>query len=61
MNVSVINSLVEGFLEKAASIFVETSLIRVLKARAYQIGKANVLIRAASKGRTNRYGACQDV
>lgn len=46
--------LAQQFLEKAKSLNANIELIRVLKARAYRIGEANVLIRAASAG-TRRY------
>lgn len=48
-------NLALSFVQKAKGLFGEPELIKVLKARAYRLGKANVLIRAATAGRTNRY------
>ncbi len=42
--------LVRGFLQKTSNLKNGIKPIKVLKARVYQIGKANVLIRAASEG-----------
>lgn len=42
--------LVEEFLQKASNLKGEIKPIKVLKARVYQISKANVLVRAASDG-----------
>jgi hypothetical protein len=42
--------LASEFLEKARSLHASIEPLRVLKARAYKIGQANVLIRAASEG-----------
>jgi len=47
--------LVKEFLQKASNLKGEIELIKVLKARVYQISKANVLIRAASDGNRNYF------
>lgn len=49
--------LVEEFLKVAQNRNSEINLVKVLKARVYKIGEANVLIRAASNsvGRSERY------
>ena len=43
------------FIQKAKELFGEPELIRVLKARAYRLGTANVLIRVSREGQTGRY------
>ena len=43
------------FLQRARELHTDIEPIRVLKARAYRIGNANVLIRSASKGKSGRY------
>ena len=47
--------LVEEFLQKASNLKGEIGPIKVLKARVYQISKANVLIKAASGGNRNYF------
>ena len=47
--------LVEEFLQKASNLKGKIELIKVLKARVYQISKANVLIRGASDGNRNYF------
>lgn len=49
-NKSKTDILVDEFLEHAVSLKTNIELIRVLKARVYQISEANVLVRAASEG-----------
>lgn len=46
--------LAQAFLQKAQGLSADVELIRVLKARAYRIAQANVLIRVATGG-TRRY------
>lgn len=53
-NLSQTEILAQEFIAKARSFNSDVDLIRVLKARAYRIGDANVLIRAAS-GSRRRY------
>ncbi|MCA1643839.1 MAG: hypothetical protein LC785_18310 [Acidobacteria bacterium] len=49
-------ALAQAFLDKALELNAEIELIRALKARAYHIGRANVLIRTASlTGIRSRY------
>jgi len=50
-----IDFLVGQFLEKARFLQANVEPIKVLKARVYQIGKANVLVRAASEGKRNYF------
>src|SRR4051812_23521443 len=50
-NLSQTELLAQEFLAKARSFNTDVDLIRVLKARAFRIGDANVLIRASSEGR----------
>jgi hypothetical protein len=47
--------LAAKFLEKAKLLQANIEPIKVLKARVYQIGEANVLIRAASEGNRNYF------
>ena len=47
--------LVEEFLQKASNLKGKIEPIKVLKARVYQISKANILIRAASDGNRNYF------
>jgi hypothetical protein len=47
--------LAEEFLEKAKLQQTNVEPVKVLKARVYQIGDANVLIRAASEGNNNYF------
>ena len=47
--------LVDEFLKQAKSLQTSVELIRVLKARVYQIAEANVLVRAASEGNRNYF------
>lgn len=49
------DALVAQFLQKARELHTAIEPIRVLKARAYRIGNANVLIRSASKGKSSRF------
>lgn len=46
--------LVEQFLEKAHTLNADVELIRVLRARAYRVGDANVLVRAAVQTGTKK-------
>ncbi len=46
--------LVEQFLQKARDLNANVELLRVLRSRAYQIGTANVLIRAAVQTSPNK-------
>lgn len=51
-----IELLSKEFLEKVKQLYVNVIPIKVLKARVYQIGEANVLIRVASKAnKTDRF------
>jgi hypothetical protein len=47
--------LTNEFLEKAKMYNANVELIKVLKSRTYQIGEANVLVRAATRGSNGRY------
>src|SRR5579872_6933659 len=47
--------LVHEFLEKAKDFQANVELIRVLRSRTFQIGEANVLVRAATTGGNGRY------
>lgn len=47
--------LAAGFLEKSKHIAKDIAPIKILKARAYTIGQANVLIRVASEGNRNYF------
>jgi len=47
--------LVNDFLIQARNLNTNIEPIRVLRARVYQIGEANVLVRAAQRGVTDRY------
>ena len=49
------DKLAEKFLEQARLQQANVEPVRVLKARVYQIGEANVLIRAASEGNKNYF------
>lgn len=50
-----VDILVENFLEKTRSLQTNVELVRVLKARVYQIADSNVLVRAASDGNRNYF------
>jgi hypothetical protein len=54
-NPSPADLLAQTFLQKAREISSDVEPIRVLKARAYKILDTNMLIRAASAGKTRRY------
>ncbi len=47
--------LAEKFIEKASALSINIEPVKILKARVYQIGEANVLIRAASTIINRRY------
>jgi hypothetical protein len=49
------DSLAQQFLETAKGLHADIEPIRVLRARAYRIGEANVLVRASSEGRNRRF------
>lgn len=49
------DKLAKEFLQKASNLKSEIEPIKVLKARVYQIGIANVLIRASSEGNRNYF------
>ena len=52
---SIAESLANEFLQIAKKFQANVELIKVLKSRTYKIAEANVLIRAATEGKTNRY------
>lgn len=52
---SIAESLANEFLQTAKEFQANVELIRVLKSRTYKIAEANVLIRAATEGKTGRY------
>src|SRR5438093_1290785 len=47
--------LASDFLKYARRLHADVELIKVLRSRAYNIGRANVLIRAATLGANGRY------
>src|SRR5256885_5148568 len=52
---SVAESLAKEFLQLAKEFQANVELVKVLKSRTYKIAEANVLIRAATEGRNERY------
>jgi hypothetical protein len=52
---SVAESLASEFLQAAKQFQADVELIKVLKSRTYKIAEANVLIRAATQGKTGGY------
>ena len=47
--------MIESFLEQAKKLFENIEPLKVLRARVYKIGDANVLIRAATMLNTQQY------
>ena len=52
---STAESLATEFLQLAKKFQADVELIKVLKSRTYKIAQANVLVRAATEGKTGRY------